>query len=156
MFDLSFIDTSSTDYWYDDGCVISQRSMQAFDDRQWNYLADHWQMQTGNRWNSGELPWLFYIDVGLELHGVPPKAGAKGLWRRCHAVGSMSALCAGLRQDFAAQPDMLEQAGKQVAEAIPILSRAVASQVQQVRIRALEGFLSPLPVPTSWGPSNAA
>ena len=46
MFDLSFIDTSSTDCWYDDGCVISQRSMQAFDDRQWNYLADHWQMQS--------------------------------------------------------------------------------------------------------------
>lgn len=47
MFDPSFIDTSSViDYWYDEGCVISQRSMQAFDDRQWSYLADHWKMQS--------------------------------------------------------------------------------------------------------------
>jgi hypothetical protein len=111
---------------------------------------------TGNRWNSGELPWLFYIDVGLELLGVPPKAGAKGLWKHCHAVGSMSALCAALPPDFAAQPDSLASAGKQVAEALPILSRAVAAQVQQVRVRALQGFLSPLPVPTSWATTNAA
>ncbi len=109
----------------------------------------------GNRWNSGELPWLFCIEVSIELAGIPPKAGAKGLWKHCHAVGSKSALCKSLPRDFEVRPDSVSIAGAKVAEALAILSHAVADQVQQIRVRALQGLLSPLPVPPNWTPLNA-
>ncbi len=110
----------------------------------------------GNRWNSGELPWLFYVDVGLEIIGMPKKAGAKDLWKHCHAVGSMSALCETLPRDFEASPDTVPLAGINTAEAIKRLSESLVGHIESVRARAAQGLLSPLPVPSTWLAANAA
>lgn len=46
MFDPSFIDTSTVDYWYDVGFFDVQKRIAEFDDRQWSELSQHWQTQS--------------------------------------------------------------------------------------------------------------
>ncbi|MGJ7529682.1 hypothetical protein [Variovorax sp. GB1P17] len=46
MFDPSFIDTSTVDYWYDVGFLDAQKRIVEFDDRQWGELNQHWQAQS--------------------------------------------------------------------------------------------------------------
>ena len=45
MFDSSFIDVKTVDYWYDVGYEQSQEALQRFDDEQWSALRANWCLQ---------------------------------------------------------------------------------------------------------------
>lgn len=46
MFDPSFIDVTSVDYWYDHGYEQAQDALQRFDDEQWTTLRASWSLQS--------------------------------------------------------------------------------------------------------------
>lgn len=45
MFDSSFIDVTTVDYWYDVGYEQSQDALQRFNDEQWSALRASWCLQ---------------------------------------------------------------------------------------------------------------
>lgn len=45
MIDTGFIDTSTTDYWYDVGCGDSEKTLAGFSSDEWSELLDLWLSQ---------------------------------------------------------------------------------------------------------------
>ena len=73
---------------------------------------------SGSRWNSGEAPWEFSVDVGVFFPELPAREGAKGLWRYSHAVGSTNSILAGSPTVFFVTSDNVESVANEVAKII--------------------------------------
>lgn len=106
---------------------------------------------SGSRWNSGEEPWKFSLDVGVFFVDIPPRDGAKGLWRYSHAIGGTDQILKHSPPDFSVTQSNVEEISRQVADIILKTSATLPSIVGPAYQRALHGFASPLPVPETWG-----
>lgn len=63
MFDPSFIDVTTVDYWYDLGYEQSQVALQRFDDEQWTALRASWCLQA--------VEWQDRLAYILGVNGSP-------------------------------------------------------------------------------------
>lgn len=104
----------------------------------------------GSRWNSGEEPWIFTIEVGVFFPEIPTLTGAKGFWKHCHAVGNALRLVDENARDFEARSNSTEVVAADVVASIERASRVLPTLVGPVRQRALQGLISPLPIPSTW------
>lgn len=104
----------------------------------------------GSRWNSGEEPWLFSIEVGVFFPDVPPFAGAKGFWKHCHAVGNAARLVQEGSHGFEVRSTNIEAIAAEVVATIESASDALPALLGPVKPRALKQLISPLPVPNNW------
>ena len=105
---------------------------------------------SGSRWNSGQPPWEFSVEVGVFFSETPPRENAKGLWRHSHAVGSTSSILYDSPASFYVSASNIEAVSHQVAELILAVSSALPPLVAPARERAAKGLISFLPVPDSW------
>jgi hypothetical protein len=105
---------------------------------------------SGNRWQSGQLPWEFSVEVGVFFRGIPERPDAKGLWRYSHAIGSTERIAKGTPPSFFVWPDTVEAVADDVAKIILSTSEMLPSIVSPAYARAKEGWASPLPVPSTW------
>lgn len=105
----------------------------------------------GSRWNSGVEPWVFSVSVGVFFLDVPALANAKGLWRHAHAIGSTDTVVPGTEPDFRVSRADVEAVAARVVQVILLASEALPPLWAQAYPRALQGLISPLPVPQSWG-----
>lgn len=105
---------------------------------------------SGSRWNSGEAPWEFSVDVGVFFPEIPAREGARGLWRNSHAVGSTNSILAGSPTAFFVTPDNVESVASEVAKIILATSEQLPGIVAPAYQRARDGWASFLPVPASW------
>jgi hypothetical protein len=108
---------------------------------------------TGSQWNSGSFPWQFSIEVGMFFPDVPPLANVKGFWQKAHAVGSSGGILRGTWQGFNVEPSSLDAAVRQVVENILTVSDALPLLTGPAYTRAISGYPSMLPEPSS-GQSN--
>lgn len=113
-----------------------------------NYIERY--LLEGSRWNSGEEPWSFTVDVGVLFPEIPPFEGAKGMWRHCHAVGSAIRLVANDVPDFEVCSSTVEAVAQEVVAVICTASEVLPTLLAPVRSRAAKGLISPLPVPSTW------
>jgi hypothetical protein len=104
----------------------------------------------GDRWNSGELPWKFHIDVGVFFSQLPALTKAKGLWRKAHAIGSTGQIAPETPLGFYVIPETVADVAAQVHQVIVKVSGILAAVAAPARDRAAKGLVSPLPVPDSW------
>jgi hypothetical protein len=104
----------------------------------------------GSRWNSGEWPWVFYVEIAARLDGVPIDESAKGLWREAHAVGHASDLVTSAPSEFSVTEHSVNSIAEQVARLICQASTALPDFLAGIRPRAEKGLISPLPLPASW------
>lgn len=95
----------------------------------------------GSSWNSGEEPWEFYLNVGVQLPGVEFAGSKPPTLSSRHAEGR-SASC-------------VEVVVTELAALIADCSAALPMLLPPVRARAAAGLWSPLPVPTTWDQSDA-
>lgn len=105
---------------------------------------------SGNRWQSGELPWEFSVDVGVFFHGIAERPGAKGLWKYSHAIGSTERIADGSPYSFLVWPNTVEAVADDVAKIILATSEFLPSIVGPAYARAKDGWTSTLPVPSTW------
>ncbi len=90
----------------------------------------------GSRWNSGEEPWVFTVDVGVFFPEIPAFEGAKGIWRHCHAVGSAVRLLTNDVRDFEVCSNTVEEVANAVFETICAASNALPTLLAPARPRA--------------------
>jgi hypothetical protein len=107
----------------------------------------------GYRWNSGEAPWEFEVNVGVRFDGIPLKDG-KGLWAKAHAVGDISRIVDGAPARFSVSLETLDAVAEAVARSVLAASARLPVLIAPARERAIAGFISPLPVPTTWTPAG--
>lgn len=105
---------------------------------------------SGNRWQSGKLPWEFSVDVGVFFHGVAERPEARGLWKYSHAIGPTERIAKGSPHSFLVWPHTVETVVDDVAKVILVTSEILPSIVGPAYARAKEGWTSPLPVPSTW------
>jgi hypothetical protein len=117
--------------------------------RELGQYVEHYAV-SGNRWQSGTLPWEFSVDVGVFFHGIPERAGAKGLWRYSHAIGSIERIVKDIPPSFFVLPDTVDEVADEVAKIILMTSENLPSIVSPAYVRAKNGWASPLPVPSTW------
>ena len=105
----------------------------------------------GCRWNSGDEPWLFDFDVAVRIEGIPMLPNTQGLWREAHAVGRANRVVASAPPQFSVTTDSVRAVADQLVLIVCEASAALPPLIEQIWSRALQGLLSPLPVPASWG-----
>ena len=105
---------------------------------------------SGSRWNSGEEPWEFSVDVGVFFNDVPPRECAKGLWRNSHAVGGTDQIVEQSPPSFYVSHSNVEDVSRHVAAIVLEASGNLPALVGPAHKRAKSGFASPLPVPGTW------
>ena len=103
----------------------------------------------GSRWNSGEEPWEFDVNVGVQFEGIPLRE-AKGLWAKAHAIGGLSRIIDEAPVSFSVAASTLEAVSEAVALQILKASEQLPYIVGPAKDRAVAGLLSPLPVPSTW------
>lgn len=108
----------------------------------------------GSHWNSGEEPWFFTVNVGVFFPEIPAFEGAKGIWRHCHAVGSAVHLLANDVRDFEVCANTVEEVANSVVETICASSMVLPTLLAAAKPRAVQGLISPLPVPQTWIGNN--
>jgi hypothetical protein len=104
----------------------------------------------GGRWNSGEEPWVFYVDIAARLDGIATNSNAKGLWREAHAVGRVSDLVGSAPPEFSVTSTTVGPIAEELALIIGQASAALPSFLIGVRPRAEKGLITPLPLPAMW------
>ncbi len=117
--------------------------------RETEFYAERYAI-SGSRWNSGEPPWDFSVDVGVFFVDVPPREDAKGLWRHSHAVGGTGQIVKDSPPNFYVTEASVEDISRQVADVILEVSAKLPLLVGPAYTRAKKGFASPLPVPDTW------
>ena len=109
----------------------------------------------GSRWNSGQEPWEFTVEIGVFFPELAPLPNAKGLWRRSHAVGSTASVLKGSAAKYEVSSSTVEAVSAQVGEVILASSLLLPSLVEPARKRAANGLASFLPLPSTWSESGA-
>jgi hypothetical protein len=105
---------------------------------------------SGSQWNAGDEPWLFYLEVGVQFDEIPPRAGARGIWRRVHALGRIGKLVPGAPESFEVNSSSVAPVSQDLAALVAVASERLPNLLERVRVRARKGLASPLPVPDTW------
>ena len=109
----------------------------------------------GSSWNSGGEPWEFYLNVGVQLVGVPMHDGTPATRTSRHAEGRSSSILPDTPQRLEVAGSSVALASAQVADIIERCSHILPELLAPVRARAQAGFWSALPVPGSWNQHGA-
>ncbi len=103
----------------------------------------------GSSWNSGVEPWLFYLNVGVQLEGVPIPGGSTAMLAT-HADGRNNSILPDTPSSFDLYAPSMPALSQQIFEIIERCSETLPTLLGPVLSRAQAGYRSPLPVPSTW------
>jgi hypothetical protein len=87
----------------------------------------------GSSWNDPERPWTFYLNYGIQFHGVPPRTSDRDL-PGTHCLTRIGWLVPGAPKDFALSGDR-DELKRRLASLVDQASARVAGQLQELRER---------------------
>jgi hypothetical protein len=95
-------------------------------------------------------PWHFWLEVGVGLPSVGMPQQSPASTAKVHAWGSIQHIVPGAAWRFEVKESSLEQQAREIAALVARASEALPSFLPPVAERAARGFLSVLPVPSTW------
>jgi len=101
----------------------------------------------GSDWNSGDEPWLFYVNIRVQCLGLPDLPNAQ---RRYHADGRLSSIVAESPGRFELTSSNLGELVTEVGGLCEAACEALPALLAPIRARAERGLYSFIPLPDTW------
>ena len=102
----------------------------------------------GSHWNSGDEPWMFYINIRVRFKGLPNSFASKGT--HYDADGRLEGLIPEAPPRFDLTAATLNRTVAEVAQFAAEASLRLPDVLPPIRKRASRGLFSPLPLPDTW------
>jgi hypothetical protein len=97
----------------------------------------------GSSWNSGDEPWIFYVNVDVRFTDLPLESAAAGA--KYHASGRLERIVGAAPPQYELTRDNLSQTVALVARLAEASSDRLPELLPVVRDRACRGFYSCIP-----------
>ncbi|RTL22238.1 MAG: DUF4304 domain-containing protein [Burkholderiales bacterium] len=101
----------------------------------------------GSDWNSGEEPWIFYINIRVRFPELTPQGSAK---MAHHAEGRLNRIVCGAPPQFELTRSNFGDLVVEVGSLCQAACAALPHHLALLRARACRGLFSPIPVPDGW------
>lgn len=102
----------------------------------------------GSSWNSGEEPWVFYINLAVCFKGIANSASARGI--KYDADARIRSIVPDAPHQFELTAVELANMVASVAALSEEASRRLPPLLEPARARAARGLYTPLPLPDTW------
>lgn len=101
----------------------------------------------GSSWNSGEEPWIFYINIRVHFPELPARTNANVAY---HAEGRLNRIVSGAPPQFELTRSNFGDLVAEIGSLSQAACAALPHHLALLRARASRGLFSPIPVPDGW------
>ena len=117
--------------------------------------ADYTEMLQiqGSDWNSGQVPWLFYINIRVRFNNLPSSFASRGA--KYDADGRIERIVLLAPPRFELTNENLHQMVALIAKFSVEASARLPELLLPIRGRASQGLYSPIPLPETWQSGDA-
>lgn len=102
----------------------------------------------GSSWNSGDEPWVFYVNLAVRFKGIPNSASSRGV--SYDADARIGRIVSDAPDQFELTAVGLANLVASVAAFSEEASRRLPPLLEPARARAARGQCTPLPLPDTW------
>lgn len=106
----------------------------------------------GSDWNSGEEPWLFYINVRVRFNNLPNSFASRG--SKYDADGRLERIVVDAPSRFELTSENISDMVSYVADLTAQASAKLPELLVAIHGRASQGLFSPIPLANSWRESD--